>query len=1546
MSEKNLNYWDWFLSQAEADNLKNLKTIDSKVVKDYQVFYKEYTKDEIKIIQLWVWIKNADGIIGKNTIMAILSWQKSIWIKENWLVHKSYLPKLKAKYEEKISTQNNSKKERQALNNDIKLNLLKNQTNDIIKSQNDLIKQYKEDTWLGVKWIDNVFWWQQVLRNYESMFENGKDRAKKLKTKIEEELKTNSSLNNSEKNALNNLIWKLNEIINAKFEWTNIFSMAKVSWENRWETVYNWVEWGKWIANWVKESLLWIYEFTKLLVNFSTSYFKWKEWAEYREKIRNQATDLFEAISHLNKDIIIEWLKKTFDHISWLSWWEKAYAIWNIAWILIWFLLPIKWIKWLEKLEKLAKQNALKNGATLSTKLQQTAISIWKYILNWPAEQVLWNALSQSLRWSISIIQSKNSLKLKVAEIDKTIKLLEGEIWKTKDLAKKEELNKALASFKEERIKLVWKPKATEQISVKDKKAANDEVYKTTEAKTQVAINDEYYEVKKVANWWEIVVVNNNSVKVKEKWNKFIEPKDNNKTKSEKINISENEVFTLENFPKEKYLELANFLEKNLTKSKLVNTHLSAIIKWLKNGNITQKDLAFKINFIKSSNPHINFKFLDDYLKNIWKNTEVPSKNTDFVIIKEEPKKSKVASEEVLVANWKLSDSERIAKAAETLWLKRLTKEQKNALLRAHNLPQWENFKKWRILMSKWENWNPIFTREQSQKLMDEWIAGRYEANTNSFKSIEQSDIKDFETNLLEKKLKEIQSKNTKKDFSEVEKQFREMITPSTKIEIDGKKFLFSNKIIFRDYEVVFWFSNNWWETKTIFFYRSKSWWNWRASPGIEKSINNDWQISRAWSKWEFAWLDYEKWTIPIDEIWRNLDNLTEKKINAESTEEIEFLFWVLDDNAKNAVRKEVTILDWYFTQTKNVRKYNSIEELNNAYKSVDLKGLDRNLKLVSETKWENKFLWPTTSKKYETSIEINGKQEKIFIEFSYADSRPDLPWVENITHSEAKVNNYGFLDKQINLWALASKPLDYWQQIGFFGELQKLWIPLHWNYRDLRFVIQENPLIKIFKNINWIDIKDWIYDFYKSWKEFWVSERSFQAIKSINSENIDILRKILLDRSETDPIIGWHRLFTWLKDGKNLNHTFHIINNNRNYLKMDFLEEFADKIWLPKDLEVKNTKNKNIISIENNSKNTFKNELIISEEKVKNSETNINWEKIETFWINKEDFEIISKLTEEQKTKILTELFQEISNLWNKIPKKELKKIRMKVHPDRVSDFEKNFNEINEILKKYNLERDLLKDFRNKTVKTENFDNFWEQKNNSKNYSENTKKSDINNENNSWKNSENTNSSDRNTENNINTWKTEEVKLENNIKTEAELKDYLTKNYSEKLKTWIKLSIILATWHTIYAYAKNNNTNEIILTNDLNQEIKTEEIKYLLNTVSNKEYIWKIINSEFISDILNPKIEEIIAILKNPELRKIWWHTYVFALQSALSMIGFWKNLWNVDWWLWEKTISALKDFQVSVAEKYSISEKNFWKFEKTTTESLINELNKLKNT
>lgn len=75
-------------------------------------------------------------------------------------------------------------------------------------------------------------------------------------------------------------------------------------------------------------------------------------------------------------------------------------------------------------------------------------------------------------------------------------------------------------------------------------------------------------------------------------------------------------------------------------------------------------------------------------------------------------------SDETLPLETRMKEAERL------LW-RELTSEQKIALEEAHNMEAWKNVAKWRRLMKEW------FTREETQILMDKWIAGEFKNISN-----------------------------------------------------------------------------------------------------------------------------------------------------------------------------------------------------------------------------------------------------------------------------------------------------------------------------------------------------------------------------------------------------------------------------------------------------------------------------------------------------------------------------------------------------------------------------------------------------------------------------------------------------------------------------------------------------------------------------------------------------------------------------------------------------------------------------------------------
>lgn len=109
------------------------------------------------------------------------------------------------------------------------------------------------------------------------------------------------------------------------------------------------------------------------------------------------------------------------------------------------------------------------------------------------------------------------------------------------------------------------------------------------------------------------------------------------------------------------------------------------------------------------------------------------------------------------------------------------------------------------------------------------------------------------------------------------------------------------------------------------------------------------------------------------------------------------------------------------------------------------------------------------------------------------------------------------------------------------------------------------------------------------------------------------------------------------------------------------------------------------------------------------------------------------------------------------------------------------------------------------------------------------------------------------------------------------------------------------------------------------------------LNTpILNENYLRKQIDTNLVKNISAPTPQELISILQNQNLKNIQWNAYIYAIQSGLSMLGYMENMKYIDGIFGSNTRADLKEFQKAYRDKFQISEKNFWKIDPISMETL----------
>lgn len=268
-----------------------------------------------------------------------------------------------------------------------------------------------------------------------------------------------------------------------------------------------------------------------------------------------------------------------------------------------------------------------------------------------------------------------------------------------------------------------------------------------------------------------------------------------------------------------------------------------------------------------------------------------------------------VASDEILEANWLLSESNRISKAGEELWIT-LTETQQELLMQAHNAPQWNNVQKWLILMREWG-----FSRNQAQILMDQGIAGIFDIFRKDIPLEYGDNLLAIDWNKIA--LWDIIKVETETWFKcelEAIEEYEwtmvfKLINSNWSVEVyEGFiNWADKNKIIKVGNGLMIWTNNNIWKVKKISLIKPKE-------------VIDIWQevyVKRG--NWTV-----ERWWIVIwfDDRWRYImDKGSERKVNSESSVfSIRQIEWnvELSNHAAEFERRKLQLLEWDLSLSKS----------------------------------------------------------------------------------------------------------------------------------------------------------------------------------------------------------------------------------------------------------------------------------------------------------------------------------------------------------------------------------------------------------------------------------------------------------------------------------------------------------------------------------------------------------------------------------------------------------------------------------------------------
>lgn len=324
---------------------------------------------------------------------------------------------------------------------------------------------------------------------------------------------------------------------------------------------------------------------------------------------------------------------------------------------------------------------------------------------------------------------------------------------------------------------------------------------------------------------------------------------------------------------------------------------------------------------------------------------------------------------------------------------------------------------------------------------------------------------------------------------------------PFFEVDFDWKKmFLTKLQPILMSYIWFVWFIEVNWKYEIRYFIKSKSEGLWRCCPWYRDPL---WRVSKLnefnpWrmkpeieEKYRKAWFNYtwnfsyERSTMVDFRLGQKLEDLyletlcTNWKYYYEyyDTKEQKIIYsrgyadskgcsLNFDKDVANRfikMSKEIDITDDFSSVFLKRFSECTIKEIKDIYKN--------------ETLWidENSFnleVWKTYEyyhEYFEDYVVVNVCNTKMWwkdveIFFSHTRKEPDLIWIDNIQYKDQQMNSYWIPAKQINAWWLTKKPMDYPTQCPEYNKLPNA--GGYSDYKDIRLLYQENPLIKKYKEL------------------------------------------------------------------------------------------------------------------------------------------------------------------------------------------------------------------------------------------------------------------------------------------------------------------------------------------------------------------------------------------------------------------------------------------------------------------------------------------------
>lgn len=279
--------------------------------------------------------------------------------------------------------------------------------------------------------------------------------------------------------------------------------------------------------------------------------------------------------------------------------------------------------------------------------------------------------------------------------------------------------------------------------------------------------------------------------------------------------------------------------------------------------------------------------------------------------------------------------------------------------------------------------------------------------------------------------------------------------------EVKWRKWLLTDKIIRSSGRTrVIWYVLVDWEYESRFFRRSRSEWDWRCAPEMEGSRISKWESIKNAS--------YET-TTKVDLDLRHALDDDLLKVNPKKWLPNPVIWSVLDTwKEEIKIRK---MFPWLPNDATLFFKGKTIKQVKNLYKNLNMEWLDyKNMQYSPELDFSygHNYLWKVCVKAYK----MNYKWENLIFYFSYAINDPKKQVrIEHVIYEDSPINDSWIYTKQINIWPLSAKPIEYKDQIPkecleekWRNVYENDWAPIY--YMDIRDLYQDNPIIKQYKKL------------------------------------------------------------------------------------------------------------------------------------------------------------------------------------------------------------------------------------------------------------------------------------------------------------------------------------------------------------------------------------------------------------------------------------------------------------------------------------------------